>query len=332
MMLLVLGSLLAPALAQEGVNHAPADTTVPGGPVAAGNPPLFDLDRTVAEAIRLRQTGDLRGATALLEGLGGLVPPDALGWWLYQRGICAELQWQFTEARALYEDVVARNGDHVADARFRLALVLEDLGDPDGALLQMQALARLNGFDEDDRLTLALQQGISWVNTGKVRRGTRALEEALARAPADGRQSWILAKARYTLVARQLADADHLALTGGEARVVKRLKRRIAAIQAAERAITVLVGLAEPEWIVASMRALGDSWQRLGDDLVAAPPPPRLTAAEAAIYRQSLLPYAENARTKAFHYWDAGVQLAHRLNFESPKVQALKERRDSIGR
>ncbi len=332
MMLLVLGSLLAPALAQEGVDHVPADATVPGWAVAEGNPPLFDLDRTIDEAIRLRQTGDLPGATALLEGLTGLVPADALGWWLYQRGICAELQWKFAEARTLYESVVARDGDHVADARFRLALVLEDLGDPDGALVQMQALARLNGFDEDDRLTLDLQQGISAVNTGKVRRGTRAITEALARAPADGRQTWILAKARYTLIARQLADADHLALKGGEARVVKRLKQRIAAIQEAERAITVLVGLEEPEWIVASMTALGDSWKRLGDDLVAAPPPRRLTPAEVEIYRRSLLPYAENARTKAFHYWDAGVELAHRVNFESPKVRVLKERRDSIGR
>ena len=65
MMLLVLGSLLAPPSPQEGVDHVPADATVPGWAVAEGNPPLFDLDRTIDEAIRLRRTGSPR-ATALL--------------------------------------------------------------------------------------------------------------------------------------------------------------------------------------------------------------------------------------------------------------------------
>ncbi len=320
------------ARAEDGVDVVPADAAVPSWSVVGSTPPLFDLDRTIDEAIRLRQSGDLLGATALLDGLGGLVPPDRMGWWLYQRGICAELQWNFAEARSRYEDAVARDGDHVADARFRLALVLEDLGDPDGALAQIRALSKLRGIDPDDVLTLDLQAGISAMNTGRTRRGRAQITEALGRAEGTDGETWIRAKARYTLAAQLLTEADALALTGGERGVVKRLKRRIATIQTAEAEITALVRLAEPEWIVASMTRLGDSWQRLGDDLAVAPPPARLTAAEAQIYRTSLTPYAENARTKAFHYWDAGIELASRVGFESPKVGALKERRDATGR
>lgn len=324
--------LLAQALAQDGVNQVPADVAVPGWAVQETNPPLFDYDRTLAEAVRLRQAGDLAGSATLLEGLTGLVPADRMGGWLYQRGICAELQWKFTEARGFYEEVVARGGDQVVDARFRLALVLEDLGDPEGALAQVRALAKLRGFDEDDQLTLDLQAAITRVKAGDVRRGRAALTEALARGEELGGHTWIRAKGRHTLAACLLADADAISLRGNERRVVRRLKARIVAIQAAETEITTLVGLEEPEWIVASMIDLGDSWKRLGDDLAASPAPLRFSAEEARLYHEGLAPYAENARTKAWHYWDAGVELAHRLGFESPKVGVLKERRDSLGR
>jgi tetratricopeptide (TPR) repeat protein len=324
--------LISLALAQEGVDQVPADAGLPGWAIGESAPPLFDVDRTIDEAIDLRRNGDVAGSATLLAGIVDLVPPERRGWYLYQRGIAEELRWHFAEARAFYEQAIAAGGDPVPDARFRLALVLEDLGDPQGALAQMQILARERGFDEDDQLTVALQTGISEVDTGHRRSGVRTIESALAALEGTESHTWLRAKARYALAQALLAEADALALHGSQRKVVRRLKARVARITAAESQITALVYLKEPEWIVASMILLGDAWRALADALETAPPPASLTPEQVVIYQQNLDVYAENARTKAFHYWDQGVEVANRLGFESPKVQVLKDRRNSLPR
>jgi hypothetical protein len=321
--------LLASTFAEDGVDRVPSEAA-PGEGVAESAPPLFDIDRTIAQAIELRQEGDVAGAATLLAGLNGLVPPEKTGWWLYQRGICEELRWNFAEARVLYERVLS-GPDPLPDARYRLALVLEDLGDPAGALEQMQVLARLKGLDERDAATVALQTAISEVNSGK-RRGLKDLQAALAPLEGTPSHTWLRAKGHYAVAHALLAEADALRLQGSEKKVVKRVKGRVARITAAEGEITTLVRLAEPEWIVAAMILLGDSYKKLGDDLEASPAPGRLDEAEVELYRAGLGKYVENARTKAWHYWDQGVEVANRLGFESPKVQVLKERRDSLSR
>jgi len=324
--------LVLHALATEGVDEVPPDAALPGWRVGETAP--FDVRTTIETAIRLRTEGDLPGATTLLAGVSDLVGPELRNWYEYQRGINEELAWHFAEARTWYERVIERGGEHVPDARFRLALVLEDLGETEAAAAQMRELARLKGLDESDVLTLALQGGITDIHNGRVRRGTRALTEALAATEGGPTHTWLRAKARYTLARQSLAEADATSLTGSQRRLVRRLKARIALIDAATAEIVRVVNTPgpEPEWILASLLALGESYRRLGDDLAAAPPPASLSAEEQARYHELLRPYVENAYTKAWHYWDEGLAMAGRLGFESPKVQTLKERSNALPR
>lgn len=301
----------------------PADVA----PTAALAPTPASL---IEEAVALRRRGETEAARELLLTLEPLVTPDLMASYLYQRGICEELLWQPDAARVLYEQVIALGGDVALDAHFRRALVLEDLGMPEAAYEEIRTVDRARGLDEDDDLTIALQRGISEVGLGRERVGIRRIQKALAATEGGDSHRYLRAKARYTLADALLDEADALALTGPEKRVVKRLKGRAERIQASEQQIIAISGLQEPEWVLASLIRLGDSYSALAVDLPASTPPKRLSEAEVTIYRRALADKAENVKTKAFHAYDSGVALATRLAWESPRVATLVQRRATL--
>ena len=136
------------------------------------------------------------------------MPAEGLSWYLDQRGVCEELAWRPEAAKAFYDKVVALGGAEAVDARFRRALVLEDMGLDAAALQDALALAKVKGLDEDDAVTLALQQGITEINTGKVKKGVRRVEAALAEVEAGANtHRYMRAKARYTLARALLVEA-----------------------------------------------------------------------------------------------------------------------------
>lgn len=340
------------ALAQAPADTVPEEGRMPAWEIGESNPDVFDVIGAIDQAIQRRRDGDLAGARLLLTSIERELSPDQRPWWLYQLGICEELAWKPDAARALYEEAIrlyesgaasgtaAGTPGTAADARFRLALVLEDLGRDDEALAQMQILAKLRGLDEADAASVALQRGIALVNAGRVRKGLALLQETLipldraepAGAATSGHRShtWLRAKARW-VIARELLDtADAYSLTGGERRVVRRLTARAEHIQAAEEQIITLIGLEEPEWILQSLLDLGDSYANLADDLERAPVPGRLDPGASAVYQLEIKGKVKNVRDKAFHAYDQGVALAVRLGFESPKVATLKDRRDAM--
>jgi hypothetical protein len=315
--------LAALALAEAPIAPPEAPTDAQTSPQVVPPTPGALLE----EAVALRQAGDAEAARALLLAMAPRVPEELRAAWLYQRGVTEEIAWRPAEAQALYDAVIATGDPLALDARFRRALVREDLGDDAGALADVLAVGKARGLDEDDAVTLALQRGIAEVNTGRVRAGVRRIDRALALVESGDTHRYMRAKSRCTLAKALLAEAAALPLDGRERRATRNLSTRAAHIAAAERQITALVALQEPEWILASLVALGDGYAALGDALAAAPPPRRLTDAQAELYRAEIARYVKNARTKAHHWYDAGVTLAARLQWESPRVALLRERR-----
>lgn len=322
--------LLGLALAADPL---PADP-LPAPLDAPTEPPAFGrtVDQTLTDAITLRQRGDVDGARALLVAFESQVPAEALANYLYQRGICEEIDQAPTAALAFYEQVIALTAEQAGagvglDAHFRRALVLEDLGQHEAALEEVLALDRVRGLSAEDEITVALQRGISELLTGKRARGIRRIQQALAATEGAATHEYLRAKARYHLARALLEEADALSLVGPERRVVKRLAGRALRIKAAEQQIIALAALQEPEWVLASLISLGDSYGRLATDLGASPPPKRLDEAQASIYRSEVAKKVENVRTKSFHAYDQGVALATRLAWESGRVATLKERR-----
>lgn len=312
---------------------APVDTDAPDagpGASAAEAPPLRDPLDVIDEAIAVRRAGDPDAARSLLVAVEPFVPAGRRSWWLYQRGICEEMARRPAEAEAFYRQVLAEDGAAALDARFRLALVLEDQGRDAEALEEALALAKRRGLDERDAVTVALQRGVAEVNVGRVARGVRRIQRALAEVEGGETHRYMRAKARYTLARALLAEADALELDGAERRVVRRLEARAERILAAEKQIVAIAALEEPEWILAGLVALGDSYAALADDLAAAPVPRRLDEDQAVYYRSEVQKRAEVARTKAFGAWDHGVALATRIGWESPRVDTLKARRATL--
>jgi hypothetical protein len=308
----------------------PALAVAPPPPMDEAVVPGRDAISAIDEAIRIRKGGDVEGARALLVELEPIVAPEHQSWYLYQRGICEELAWRPDAAKVLYDQVIALGADEAVDARFRRALVLEDQGLDAEALKDVLALAKQRGLDEDDVVTLTLQRGIAEVNVGKLRKGVRHIEAALAQVEAGDTHRYMRAKARYTLARALLGEADALTLTGPDKRIEKNSQKRAAHVAAAEAQIVALIALKEPEWILASLLALGDSYKRWAADLEASPTPRTLPAAEALTYRNVVGKYATNALTKAYHAYDQGVVVATRLGWESPRVTTLKERRKEL--
>lgn len=316
-LVLLLGS--APLAAQAPPAEPPAEPPALADPLAA-----------IDAAIRLRQEGDLATATRMLDEMELLVPASAWNWYLYQRGICAELSGDLTGAQNYYETVIANGAEHVADARFRLALVWEAQGKDEQALEQVLALAKSKGLDEADQITVALQYGISLVNSGKTRKGVRRIEKALAQVEGGDTHRYLRAKARYTLATvliEQVADQD---LSGSEKQAVRDLQARSLAIQAAEQQVLAVIALQEVEWILAGLILMGDAYQALAGDLAQRQPDPSWSEALAAEFRAEVSRRVNNGYTKAYAAYDEGISLATRLGYESPRLAVLRARRAGL--
>jgi hypothetical protein len=321
---------LAFAFASEPASQAPVDA-IPAAVAAlpAALLPDIALEARIDEAVGLRRGGDLVAARALLLAIEPHVPQDLRPLWLYQLGVTEELAWRPDEALQRFTEVIATDHPLALDARFRRALVREDLGDAKGALQDVLVLSRARGLDEDDAMTLALQRGITEVETGRTRRGIRRIERALAAVESGVTHRYMRAKARYTLARALLEEANGRSLDGGERRAARNLGLRARAIQAAESQIVALIALEEPEWILASLLALGEAYTALAVDLRGAPAPRRLSDEQERIYAQEVGRRADVAASKAHHWYDAGVELAARLDWESPRVARLVERREA---
>lgn len=321
--------LLLPLLhADDPYAALPPDAGLPAYTITETDTATLDVDAAIEQAIAARRAGDLVGARGIFDRLEGRVPAARLPWFLYQRGILAELEWKPEEATARYRQALVLVGDDPtasADVRFRLAQVLEELGDPDGALEQLRIVGRARGLSVDDTLAIALQEGVVAV-ARDPRRGLEPLQDALATAEAAGSHPWLRAKGYYALVDALLDEADATLLTGGQKRIVKRLTARAATISAAEQQVIALTRTEEVEWVLAALVRLGDAYTKLADDLAATPAPRSLTPEQRDLYRVELDDRAENLRARARHAWRGGVELAARTGHESPRVGALRER------
>ncbi len=299
-------------------------------PARADDDAVPGIQDVLAMAEDMRKTGAPGNCRQLLIPIAGMVSEAQRSDYLYLRGFCAELAWDAADARDDYVEVIARNKEHVTEARFRLALVLEDLGDGHGALQQMVILHKNEGWDVDDGIAVNLESAIAQVAAGHRRVGLKNLDTALVVAQSWNKHSWLRAKARYVQIDQALADAEKAKVRGTGSHEAKVVKLRVAALADAQQAMLPLIADNEPEWILRGLYRLGTAYETLGDELVAARAPASLTAAQQVIYRQQVSAQRDKLRVDASHVYDQGVQLSLRVQFESPWVGRMEVERDRI--
>ena len=323
-----------PALTDEPPPLAPI---VDAPPAPASPPAPLHLEDVWAElgpeavlddAVARRSIGDFSGADARLAWLNSTAPGSEV---TYHRAVSAELQERFDEALAGYDEVLAQgpDGDRAVDAGFRRALVLEDLGKHRDAIRQVDQLERRGAWTERDELSLALARGVNELAQGRERRGLRRLDRALASTEGSDDLQWMRAKARAALTRHLIAEAAATPMVHGR-RASRNLRSRAGNISAAERQVIAIANLGEAEYSLTGLELLGDAYLALHDDLVALPPPPGLSEEQAGIYEAGIAEKAAVLRRKAWRYYDEGVKLATRTEWQGSISGRLMARRDAL--
>ncbi len=322
------------ALADPGsVEGAPSETP----PVATGPQRLEDVWATLPasavldEAVTRREQGDWAGAEARLRSLQAraeLAAPVA-----YQLAVLSEMRERYPEALFAYREVQERYPDtaEAADARFREALVLDDLGRHKEALAALRALHRAERWEGADALSLQIERGVASLGYGRTRRGVRQIQTALDQLEGADEARWMRARGRAALLRVQLNAADAIAIDDPDKAEEAVLERR-ALITDAEQQRAAIAALGEPEYVLEALLRIGDAAMALYEDVNAAPPPPEIAADPELQAEYTSLVRAESRRFRdvAFQYYDAGVLLAERVRWTGVRALQLRQRRDAL--
>lgn len=249
----------------------------------------------------------------------------------FQIGKTLELDEDYTGALAAYDDVLTGDGpeDLRHDAAFRRAIVLEDLGRHKESLKQIKALEATGNWGEAEAVSLALCRGIAELSAGRSRRGIKRIEAGLAQLEDSTEQTWMRARARSALASYLLAEAAELELKGDK-KAARRLGARNDLMIAAEQQVVAIARLGETEYILDGLQQIGDSYLQLHDDLLAAPAPRKLDAAQELIYSETVAERAGILRRKAKMYYDKGLQLADQVGWQGHARDELAARVEQI--
>ncbi len=288
------------------------------------------LAGTLDQAVEARRAGDYAGATALLDALHPLVEPAEEGLWFYERGMVEDLTWHPDRAEPYYRTAISYGGELAMEARYRLVVVLDDQGRYPEAQSELSSLARERSLNPEFLPVLKIQAGVLALHTGHTASGGRLVKAGIKAVADPDRHSWMIGRGRAALLDTQADTAEALELTGRERRVVRNLRKRARTIAAVEKELYAVIATEEPEWITLSLLRVGDTYASLAIDLAESGPPARLSADQAAIYRELINEKAEGPRTKAYNLYDHGVTFATRTAWDSPAVEALRARRDEL--
>lgn len=288
----------------------------------------MDAERLLEEAIDRRARGDRQGARErllVLQGRGEWLPAVR-----YQLAVTDELEERYEEAARGYREVLTAWPDEpiARDARFRLAVVLEDLGQAREAAAEARRLAREGDLDERDRLALELVRGAAELDAGQAR-GGRRIERAEARLAGGEELGWARARARLAVARAAVREAARVRIVNN-GKAGARLEARVALLSAAMDEVMAIARLNEPEPALHGLLLLGDAFAALHRDLLASPDPPGLSADQLAIFRTELAKSSEPVRRRARALYDEGVALAVRTGWEGAVAGTLRERRAAM--
>ncbi len=259
------------------------------------------------------EAGDPAGARLMAQEVAEREPG-----WAVEAGYLEAVTYQAEGAEPLaiaaFHALIDANPGHprAVDARFRLGLTLVEAGEPRQALRAVAPLARRT-LDAEDALRLDLATATWRLSARAPGRGAgalRALDRVLAALP-DHALPALRAEAHRAVIRYATAASEQLDFDVPERRVKARLEARTTYVRAAEAQLERAIDLASvtPSAHAAVLHGLADichAYAAAAEDLLAAPAPRRLTAAQAAIYDDGVAERATGVRRKALSCYDLG--------------------------
>ncbi|MFK7930558.1 MAG: hypothetical protein AB8H79_20390, partial [Myxococcota bacterium] len=200
------------------------------------------------------------------------------------------------------------------------------IGAPQAAAESMEALKALDDLRDADLAKIRLNEAYFRAQFIKPKKARKALIKALSKVE-PGLVSYYEAKAWAALSDERLDRADEIDLGLRERKLKKALKKRIALMRQGDEILRQAVALKEPDAVFAGLLRLAESFEALGDDMLAAEDPKSLTPAQLQIYRDGVAEQAEASWARAVQYLDGGVTVAQTVEWTGTHVDALRDQR-----
>ena len=269
------------------------------------------LEETLQAAVRARERGDFGEAIELLSILRsqGQTTPELT----YQLAIALEEAQLYSQSVGLYREISrGPPSPRKTDAAFREALCLWQLGEDRAAARSLRHIPQSGEWELSDRYKLDLALGVSWLRTGKSRRGQKRIIVTLSAAEGSSRVGFMRALAVHALMEHTLTKAVSLDLQVREKHQFRDLQQRVVLLQEAEDLLRRLMVLGEIHWMLEGWLALGDAYMAFAEDLSQAPYPKGLTTEQKTHYRSGLSDQALALQRKGLLAYDRGLEVAIR--------------------
>lgn len=307
------------------VEAAPVETAV--APVEAPQPAT--AEEWLDEAWRRIEANDPEGARIAAEQAASRdasVYPRARA----AMGAAEETAGHPERAVPLYEEALALDPTLAGHLHLRLAEAHGALGDTKVAMSWLDELMPAERWPRADEMKIRLLHGVWTLESGKREPGRRELAAALG-GMAEDEIPFYQARARAAIARDLCAEAEDLELKGSQKKQVARLEERAAVLQAADQQVAAALNLKEPAWGLDGLLTLARSYEALGDELAAVPPPRALRDPELkAAYEEQMAPYVQTLWVKAARYAGEGADLAVRLRWPGTKGAELEAARREI--
>jgi tetratricopeptide (TPR) repeat protein len=298
---------------------------------------LVELWRNLDEREHLTVIYDLQRSGRYLSAeqrLNFLLEEQSSPFLLFEIARNTELQSNYAAALVLYEQLYNQNLEEALalDVAFRRALVLSDLGLHTEAISSLRELKKKYSLSKSDKIAVDLALGSSQLHAGKKRAGINRIQRSLDSLENPRQHSWLQARARYALSTVLLEEARRIEIYGAQQakRLNSRLQKRANLILQAEKNITVIIQLDEPEYALQGVVDVADAMIVFYDAIVATPPPGKFNDQQSKLFRNGMKDRASLLEDKAFEYYSKGLRYAEQLDWPGPIRQELQAKKDVI--
>jgi len=252
-------------------------------------------------------------------------------------GLALQRSREFARALERFRAAAAAGGPEALEAAFGEAEARYHLGDLAGARAALDAVAARPGLPEAERIRALAQRGVVELEAGAPGDAERTLEAAAALAREAGERErlepYYPAQAEFHLgeLRREAFRAVRLDPAAGDDEALARdLERKAELLLAAQERYLAAIRTGDPRWAVAAGLRIGELYEELRADLLAAPLPPGLDAEAGALYQAELSARVKVLAAKAITAWEETLALAARAGQRDlravPEAEAALER------
>ncbi len=243
---------------------------------------------------------------------------------LYNAGLCLDRLGRHREAAEAYRSAVERAPESrdAADALFRSGASLEKCEEWAGAAETYGRLLSRDDLRGIERVEALSLEGAALRRGGDVASARLALEEAsrtyrLGHGISPSDPVFHYSRAEFELAEIMHDEMRAVELPPDENVLEERLESKARLLLESQRLYTRVIRIGDPHWAAAAAYRIGALYHHLRVDILAAEPPPGLSAEEREIYLGILRDRTRVLLHKAVRQWERTLGLAGRLGLDN---------------